>query len=145
VTKELELGFELPTRTKLITQEVMSHYANMMKSALAGRLLTAVENIHTDEEFAKGQGMSHSLADGLIFSGMFSAILTEFFGEGYLRGGKLSTKFIRPVWPNDEVTCKAVITEKVVEDSRVRYNLELSCHNQKGETVVVGTASAIAH
>ena len=69
--------------------------------------------------------------------------MRDLFGIGYYKGGKQMTKYIRPVYVNDEVTIKLVLKEKVAEGNAMRFNLEINCFNQKDELVTVGTASTL--
>lgn len=144
-TRELKEGYELPSRSRIITQEIMTKYSEGLNSALSGKRAGSGINIHTDVEFAKAQGLATTMADGMIFTATMSAMMTDFFGEVYLKGGRLQTKFIKPIWPQDHVTFRAVIKSKVPDNSVIKYYLDLWCENQRGETVVVGTVSAVVH
>ena len=70
-------------------------------------------------------------------------LIIKFFGEGYI-GGKLAINFISFVLPEDEVTARGVVKDKIVEGDKVRLILDVWCENQRGEKVLVGTASGLA-
>ncbi len=71
-----------------------------------------------------------------------SEVLKRFFGESWIRGGKLSVTFIGLVMPGDVVTPRAIVREKVTEEGMGRLDLEVWVENQRGEKVIVGVASA---
>ena len=143
ITKDIPVGYEFPQITKLMTRERMAVFSDMEHSTCAGRFQLAPPNIHNDLDFARSEGFPNLVADGLITTYWVEAAMRDWFGVGYYRGGKLMTKYIRPVYADDQITIKLVLKEKVPEGSLIRFNLEISCLNQKGELVTVGTASAL--
>ena len=144
-TKDLEVGHQFPTRSKVMTQERMSHFSHMLESSrnLSGERESGHINIHTDLDYAKSKGLPATTADGLISTAWISAMMRDLFGEGYLRGGKLATTYLKPVFLDDKLTLKMVIKEKLTEGSAVRFNMDVSVENKKGEVVIGGTASAL--
>ena len=145
--KDLEVGHEFPSRTKVITQEKISRYGDieeMINSIGMGKLLLRKRRIQTDPEFARSQGLRGTVVIGMIPTAFISAMMTDIFGEGYNRGGKLKVTFIKPIYADDEITARAVVREKVPEGSNVRIKMDVWCENQDSEKVTVGTASALA-
>ncbi len=147
-TKDLEVGYQFPTRSKVMTQERITHYSNMRFSSRnkpRNHPIWGWEEgrIHTDVDYAKSKGLPGTVADGLISTCWISAMLMDLFGEGYMRGGKISTTYIKPVYADDKLTLRAVIKEKIKEGSAVRFNMAVCAENQKGEVVTGGTASAL--
>ena len=142
-TRELPVGYQFPPITRLMTRERMTVFSDMEHSTCAGYFQLAPPNIHNDLEFARSEGFPNLVADGLITTHWVEATMRDLFGVGYYRGGKLMTKYIRPVYVDDEPTIKLVLKEKVPEGDTLRFNLEISCFNQKDELVTVGTASAL--
>jgi len=143
ITRDLPVGHQFPPITKPMSSERMAVFSDMEHSTCAGCLQLAPPNIHNDLEFAQSEGFPSLVADGLITTHWVEAAMRDLFGVGYYKGGKLMTKYIRPVYVDDEVTIKLVLKEKVPEGDTMRFNLELNCLNQKGELVAVGTASAL--
>ena len=143
ITRDLPLGHQFPPITKPMTMERMMVFSDMEHSTCAGDFQLAPPNIHNDFEFAQSEGFPNLVADGLITTHWVEAIMRDLFGIGYYKGGKLITKYIKPVYVNDEVTIKLMLKEKVAEDNALRFNLEINCFNQNGELVTVGTASAL--
>ena len=143
VTKDLPVGHEFPPVTKPMSGERMAVFSDMEHSTCAGHFQMAPPNIHNDLEFTKSEGFPSLVADGLITTHWVDAIMRDLFGIGYYKGGKLTTKYIAPVYVDDEVTIKPMLMEKVPEGDTIRFNLEIKCFNQKDELVTVGTASAL--
>jgi acyl dehydratase len=130
--KEMPIGQELPPLKKEITIDRMRLFTRWVN-----------RNIHTDWEVAAKGGFPAPLAQGLMSHAYLCELLTLFFGEPWLRGGKLSISFIKYVLPGDTIYAKGVIREKIEQGDAVRMNLEVWCENQRGEKVTVGTASAL--
>jgi acyl dehydratase len=127
----IEIGTPLPTVTKTMTQRKIDIYSGVH-----------VGSLHSDQEFARKKGLKDTIAQGMMSAAYCTEILLRFFGKGYMEGGKLSVKFISPVYPGDIITAKGVITGKQVQAEGIRYEAEVWCENQEGEKVTVGTASA---
>jgi len=132
-TKQTKVGAEVPPVSKDITFEKMRLYSGWPEQ----------KNIHTDYEAAKRAKLPGPIAQGLMSAAYISEMLTKFFGEGWMKGGKLSVSFINIVQPGDKVTAKGVVKERVTEDSKVRLVLDVWCENQNGVKVTVGTASGL--
>ena len=142
-TRDLPVGYEFPSQVKPMTQERVNVYSDLHISTAEGHFMLHPKSIFTDEEFAKGQGLPGTVAPGMICAAWISTMLVDLFGEGYVKGGQLHTKFIKLVRPGDTITVRATITDKFVEGSTMRFNLKVGCENQRGESVLVGTASAL--
>ncbi len=144
-TKDLKVGHQFPTRSRVMTLDIMAHYSNMLESSRdeSGERESGRINIHTDVDYAKSKGLPGPTADGLISTAWISTMMIDLFGEGYLRGGKISTTYLKPVIVGDKLTLRAVIKEKIKEGSAIRFNIDVSVENQKGEVVTGGTASAL--
>ena len=129
--EDVAVGFELPTVSKEITLEKMRAYSGWPR-----------RNIHTDDEVARQAGLPRAICQGTQHLTYLSEVLKRFFGENWVRGGKLTVTFIGLVMPGDVVTPRAIVREKVTEGDSGRLNLEVWVENQRGEKVVVGAASA---
>ena len=97
--------------------------------------------IHTDEIFAtQVSGYPAVFAHGMLTMGMTGKMLTNYVGDGRLT--KFGVRFSRQVWPGDTLDGKATI-DAVREEGGERFvDLTLETVNQKGETVLTGTATA---
>ncbi len=129
--QDVEVGYELPTVSKEITLEKMRAYSGWPR-----------RNIHTDDEVARQAGLPRAVCQGTQHLTYLSEVLKRFFGEGWIRGGKLSVTFIGLVMPGDVVTPRAIVRGKVTEEGMGRLDLEVWVENQRGEKVIVGIASA---
>jgi acyl dehydratase len=114
-----------------------------MRIAGSGERQELPKNIHTDAEYARAQGLPAAIADGMHSANWISALLSEVFGVDYIRSGSLRTKFIRPIYVGvSAVTPKAVVRDRTeAEDHSVRYHLDVSCVDDRGQVVVVGEAT----
>jgi len=142
-TSDLEVGHNLPAWSKLMTQEWMTKYNDLRLSSRVGKRVSAGKNIHTDAEVARSQGLPGPVADGMMSTAMLSAMLVDVFGEGFLRGGSLATRYIKMTFAGDKLTLRAFVREKLSEGARARLYLDVWCENQNGEKLTVGTASAL--
>ena len=140
--KEIRIGDELPPIKRMLTQEKMNAFSAFSEVNVEPSL-RASGAFHTDEEYAKSKGLPGTLAQSMHYYAFVSEMLTAFFGEGWIRGGKLSMTFVRMVLAGDTIACKAVITGVGKNDDGNRVSLDVSCENQKGEKVAVGTASGL--
>lgn len=96
---------------------------------------------HYDDEYAKKVGLPAPIATGMMSAAYLSQMLTEYFGLDWIKGGKLSFTFIRPVYTGDTLTCRGLVKERTSEGSKADLTLEVWCENQDGEKVTVGEAA----
>jgi len=99
------------------------------------------KTIHTSLDFAKSCGLPSRVASGAMFEGYLAELMVDMFGETWLRYGAMDLVFIAIVSPGDTLTPKALVKSRQAEGEAVRFALEIWCENQRGENVVVGTAS----
>lgn len=130
--KTMEVGQELPPLKKEITLNWMRLFSGWSN-----------RNIHTDWEYAEKAGFPAPIAQGLMSHAYLSEMLTNFFGESWLKGGKLSIAFLHYTLPGNTITAKGVITNKKTDGSAVRFEIEVWCENQSGQKTVAGTATAL--
>ncbi len=128
--REMEPGFDLPAFLKK---------AKMPISAETGYDGPV---IHSDEA-ARKMGYARGIVPGNTTIAYLSEMLTNFFGEGWVKGGKSSVSFIGPVYDGDELTCRGTVRSRASEGSSVRLVLDVWIENPQGEKVVVGTASGL--
>ncbi|HEV8583389.1 MAG TPA: MaoC/PaaZ C-terminal domain-containing protein [Methylomirabilota bacterium] len=101
-------------------------------------------SIHTDEDWAKAKGFRAPLAQAMMSTAYVSELMTKFLGAGFVKGGKLSMTFIKPVYAGDRLTVHGVVRDTSVEAGVKRVAVDVWCENQHGEKTAVGTASGIA-
>ena len=134
ITKNTEVGMELPPVKKQVTLEKMRLYSGWTS-----------RNVHTDWATAKAAGLPAPIAQGLLSNAYLVEMLSNSFGTSWFLGGRLSIAFARYVVPGDTITAKGVVREKVMEGDAVRFGLEVWCENGSGDKVTVGTASMVVH
>jgi phosphate acetyltransferase len=101
-----------------------------------------VNPAHVDPAFAKDDIFHKVIAHGMWGGALISTVLgTELPGPGAIYLGQ-SLQFRRPVGIGDTITVAVRVAEKNTEKHRV--TLDCEAKNQRGETVITGTAEVIA-
>ena len=133
----IEVGAQVPSVTKLITQEQIDRFE---ACGIMGE-----PNIHTDPDLAARRlGTSYPIASGRMSVTYASESLRKFFGaEAFHRTGAINLKFLRPVKPGDSVTVTGQVTEVHPEEGGSRVVVQLSCQNQNGDTTAAGVGTAL--
>jgi 3-hydroxybutyryl-CoA dehydratase len=101
-------------------------------------------SIHTDEEWAQAKGFPTTIAQGMMSTAYISALLTGSVGEGFVAGGRMDTRFLRPVLRGDTITASATVLGFRSDGERTRIEFDVEARNQRGETTLTGTASALS-
>ena len=74
-----------------------------------------------------------------------SEMMVKLLGEGFVQGGRMAVKFIKPVYAGDTLTLHGVVRNiEPAEDGRARVEVEVWCENQDGVKTMVGEASGLA-
>ena len=129
----IQVGDELPPLSKSILQRQIDCYSGVRP-----------RSIHTDPEWARKKGFAAPLAQGMMSTAYVSEMMVALLGEGFVQGGRMSVKFVKPVLVGDTLTMRGMVKEKRTEGSRVRVVVEFSCENQAGVKTMVGEASGLA-
>src|SRR5213080_3267685 len=95
--------------------------------------------LHLDEPFAHALGFPGLFAPGMLAMGFVGQLLTSWLRRGHVR--RLAARFIKIVWPGDELTCRGRIAELRRENGACYSDVELWAENQKGELVLRGQAT----
>ncbi len=128
---ELRVGDDLPPLTKPPIDRVqIVRYA-----ASSGDF----NRLHLDEPYAHAVGFPGLFAPGMLAMAFVGQLLSAWLRRGHVR--KLSARFIKIVWPNDELTCHGRIAELRKDGGACYADLELWAENQKGELVLRGQAT----
>jgi hypothetical protein len=138
---ELAVGAEITGPVRLMTAERIEWYDSAMLSAAKGTLARVGSNIHTDEAYARSQGLPAIIADGMILANWVSSMLVEHFGLAYVERGELRTKFIKPVPLGMTVVCRGRVQsiERLAGGARTCM-LDVWCEDEHGVKVVDGHA-----
>jgi hypothetical protein len=142
-SKEIRVGYELPPLTRTLTQKKMDIFSAFSEIGVEPSLRVSGA-FHTDEAYAKSKGLPGTLAQSMHYYTFMSEMMTAFFQEDWVKGGKLAMSFTRMVLAGDTITCRAVVSKMEKYDSNKTMVLfDVFCENQKGEKVGIGTASGL--
>jgi acyl dehydratase len=128
---ELRVGDDLPPLSKPAVDRVqVVRYASASGD---------FNRLHLDEPYAHQVGFPGLFAQGMLPMAFVGQLLTAWLRRGHVR--KLSARFVKIVWPGDELTCHGRIAELRKERGACYADVELWAENQKGELVLRGMAS----
>jgi 3-hydroxybutyryl-CoA dehydratase len=138
----ISLGTTFEGVFRVVTEERLRWYGDAVISVVAGEPRSVGSNIHTDENYAREQGLETVIADGMIVTNWLSSLLTELFGLDYLRGGELRTKYIKPIPLGARARPVVQVTGRDVSgDGTVCYALDVWIEDPDGLKLAVGAAS----
>ena len=128
---ELRVGDDLPPLTKPAIDRVqIVRYASA-----AGDF----NRLHLDEPYAHQVGFPGLFSPGMLPMAFIGQLLTSWLRRGHVR--KMSARFVKIVWPGDELTCRGRIGDLRKESGACYADVELWAENQKGELVLRGQAT----
>ena len=128
--KRVDIGGELPVLTKTIQQRQIDCYSGVRP-----------HSIHTDPEWAARKGFRAPLVQAMMSTAYVSQMMVDFLCEGFVKGGRMSVAFIKPVYAGDTLTVHGSIRSRESEGERTRVTVECWCQNADGVKTMVGTAS----
>jgi len=137
-------GFTRSAATRVMTAERMRWYADALETCSSGvdEPVIAEPNIHTDDEFAQANGLPARVSDGMISTNWISTLLTELFGDGYLVGGSLRTRFVKPIFVDEGIdVVLRVVNRERGEDGFERLVLDVECVKGDGSVATGGAAT----
>jgi hypothetical protein len=141
VVASYKVGDVIKGPVRYMTPERIEWYDSGMLSAAKGELAQVGANIHTDDDFARSQGLPAVIADGMIMTNWCSEMMVAHFGMDYLTRGELRTKFIKPVFLDETVFVFAkVLAIEPSGDGGQTYVLDVWCENDKGVKITDGHA-----
>jgi len=130
-SKQLAIGSELPP----------THHISYQRSLV--ELEFKEDSIHRDD-YTQSKGYAGALTSSYVLCGYMSELMVNAFGERYIKGGKISIRFVNGgVQNGDAITVKGVVSEKTPEPGGVRVVCDIWMEKGKGVKVVVGQASAL--
>jgi len=141
----IDVGDALSEPTRIMTRERMRWYCDALETAAAatGEFVIAGPTIHSDDEFARANGLPGIIADGMISTNWISGMLYRAFGEQYLASGELQTKFIRPVYEDERIETHGRVVSRELTDQGARYVLDVWCQTSNEEKCTVGQARVL--
>ena len=133
---DLKLGMAVDTEPALIQKEKLIAFA------------LDYDNIplHTDEEYAKSTPFGKLIAPGVMsFMSVWAKYLEkDFFGEELLAGKSTKIEWLKPVYADDVLSGKAVISNLVKRNAKNGLvELTIDVFNQNGELVLKNITEAI--
>ncbi len=137
LTPDVEVGFRVTGPVKTATP----YLTRLFSGGWPRTEDWPAKNVHTDEEFARATGLSGRNASGAMMQGYLAELMVDMFGEGWLSGGSFSLKFVHQVGMDDSVTAEAAVTDLSNSGQGIAVELDVSCKNQHGQVVTVGTAT----
>ncbi len=134
--EDLKLGMAAETSPALIKKEKMIEFARDYDNI----------PLHTDEEYAKTTPFGKLIAPGVMsFMSVWARYLeVDFFGEELLAGKSTKIEWLKPVYAEDVLTGKAVITNLVKRNEKNGLvEVSIDVYNQNGELVLKDVTEAI--
>lgn len=130
----IAVGTEITSAAHFISQEMLVGFERVIWKRVA--------NVHNDPAAAKKVGMERTIASGQNQLAILHQMMEEHFGDGWLRGGKISARWVCPVYVDDTITPFGRVI--ALEDSGNRKRMEIAvwCQNQSGAKTGTGTAHA---
>ena len=131
---QLNAGDRLQPVTHDVTNEKMIEFEKVVWDR--GR------NSHSDINVAKADGIQRTIASGQNQMAFLHEMMERNFGDAWVYGGKISARYIHPVYAGDKLTANGLVTEVGMVDGKPRVTLQIWCENQDGRKTSAGTASA---
>ncbi len=128
----LELGQALPSLARTLTQRQIDMYSGVRP-----------HSIHTDEDWARAKGLRTTIAQGMMSTAYVSTLMTTAVGEGFVVGGRMDARFLRPVFCGDTLEITGEVVGFTREQDRIRVHVTAAARNQKGEQTLAATSSAL--
>jgi acyl dehydratase len=134
MVNQLKVGAKLTPVTRNVTNEKMIEFEKCVWDR--GR------NSHSDINAAKADGISRTIASGQNQMAFLHELLELNFGDSWVYGGKISVRYIHPVYAGDKLTVNGIVTELIDHDGKPGVALQVWCENQDGVKTSAGTARA---
>ncbi len=102
--------------------------------------------LHTDEEYAKSTPFGGLIAPGVMsFMSVWAKYLeVDLFGKELLAGKSTKIEWFKPVYPNDILSSKAVVTDLTKRNNKNGIvEISIEAYNQNGELVLTNITEAI--
>lgn len=133
---ELQVGMTVDIEPAVIEKKKMMAFAR------------DYDNIpfHTDEEYAKNTPFGKLIAPGVMsFMSVWARYLeVDFFGEELLAGKSPKIEWLKPVFADDVLSGKAIITKLVKRNPKNGLvEVTVEAYNQNGELVLTDVTEAV--
>ncbi len=128
----LEVGQVLPPLTRNLQQRQIDIYSGVKPLS-----------IHTDEDWARAKGFRTTIAQGMMSTAYVSNLVTIAVGEGFVVGGRMDARFLRPVFCGDTLEVTATAAGFSRENDQIRVHMTVTAFNQSGEQTLAATSGAL--
>lgn len=135
MTQRLRVGDELKPYVRTLTAAQMKSYSTWPEDQ------RNLQNQHTDEAVANALGRPGVIAQGLHVSALVHELLTQGFGEAWMRGGALKVRFLKMVVSGDTLTVRGRVSAVEPLPDADRLTIDVQARNQRGDLPLVGTAT----
>jgi acyl dehydratase len=132
---EIRLGAEIISQPYVLDAAAAKAYGEGIESP---RRRASRRSIHDDKDAARDAGFVAPIAAGEQTIAVIAQFLADNFGMRFVRGGRLEVALTKPVLFGDTLTSRARV-ERIDGDERAE--LKIRVENQRGEEVLVGSAS----
>jgi len=132
---EIRLGVEIVSRPYTLDAAAAKAYGEGIESP---RRRASRRSIHDDKDAARDAGFVAPIAAGEQTIAVIAQFLADNFGMRFVRGGRIEVALTKPVLFGDTLTSRARV-ERLTDDERAE--LDIRVENQRGEDVLVGSAS----
>jgi len=134
-TRDTRLGAPLPSLSLPFSQARFDRYFGQGEFS---------RGLHYDPAAAKREGLAAPAAGGPDVMVLIHNAALQFFGEGWVKGGRSDLTMSRPVGPGEFVTSKGYVKAQQLEpDGSLRLVCEAWIENSAGEKKTVGTISGL--
>jgi acyl dehydratase len=135
--KTAEIGTPMPSFSTFYSQHELER---RWRTAVA----TPQKNLHVDPEVARQEGLPSPVASGPHVIELVFRSALEFFGEGWIKGGKADLTVARPTFAGDYVTALGAVTAAVSDSNGSdRLACDVQVTNQAGQVKVIGKVSGL--
>ncbi len=128
-TKRWSAGAELPSKSRIVTQEMLRSYA-----AASGDH----NPIHIDPDFAATTPFKRPIAHGMLLLAYIMEMLTTTFGADWITSGQIKVRFRNPAFVDGAVTAWGTV--KKVDATSGSLQITVGCRDEDGNDLVTGSA-----
>lgn len=128
---DVKEGMEIPSLKKNPTSQQLVQWA-----AGSGDFY----QIHYDDGFAKSTGLKGIIVHGALKHAFLGQLVHDWVGNtGRIK--RFGCSYRGMDYPNEEMTCKGVVTRKYEENGEKLVDLEIWTENPQGQKTTPGTAT----
>ena len=129
---DIEVGYEMPQLVKNpITETQLVMYAGASGD---------FNPIHTVHAFGEKAGFGGVIGHGMLSMGFAGQFMTNWVGVKAVK--KLAVQFRAVTKPKDVITVSGTVVKKYTEAGQNLVDCEFLATNQKGDKIIIGTATA---